>query len=162
MARSTRVTTSAILQVACPAEAAVAVTFSATATTTVPYTGTDSRVRVGALVTGTNWTNGTTITAVNPGVSFTTSAAPGASVTAATVIDVTVTAGTTNSPTSVVLRNADATATNTVLIGGRDLSSSNGLTIPGAGGSAALDLINDQVFVLAGTGTPVVEVLRLN
>jgi hypothetical protein len=106
------------------------------------------------LVTGTNWTNGTTIVSVVPGVSFTASAAPGAAVTAATIIDNRLFAGSFPKPLSVLIKN---TSTDSVYIGGPNVSSSNGFVLA-QNNSITVDLTADQVYAV-GAGTSTVHLL---
>jgi hypothetical protein len=156
--RSDQVTVTGTLTVLSPREAAQAITFGATATAVVGSTGSPvtsvTQDWVGRLVTGTNWTNGTTIVSVVPGVSFTASAAPGASVTAATIIDNRLFAGSFPKPESVLIKNISA---DSVYIGGSNVSSSNGFVLA-QNNSITVDLTADQVYAV-GAGTSTVHLL---
>lgn len=146
--KSAQVTVTDKLTVLAPREAASAITFTATTTAVVPYTSATDEW-VGRLVTGTNWTNGTTIVSVVPGVSFTTSAAPAASVTAATIIDNRLFAGSFPKPESVLVKNV---STDPAYLGGADVSSSNGFQLS-QNQSITVDLTADQLFAVTGSGT---------
>jgi hypothetical protein len=157
--KSDQVTVGTQLVVLSPREAAQAITFTSTATAVVGSTGspvtsvTDDWV--GRLISGTNWTNGTTIVSVIPGVSFTASAAPAAAVTAATIIDNKLFAGSFPKPRSVLIKN---TSTDSVYIGGSNVSSSNGFVLA-QNNSITVDLTADQVYAVTGTGTALVHLL---
>ena len=146
--KSAQVTVTDKLTVLAPRDAASAITFTGTATEVVPYTSATDEW-VGRLVTGTNWTNGTTIVSVVPGVSFTASAAPGASVTAATIIDNRMFDGWNSKPQSVLVKNTSA---DSAYLGGADVSSSNGFQLS-QNQSITVDLTADQLFAVTGSGT---------
>lgn len=146
--KSAQVTVTDKLTVLAPIEAATAITFTATTSVVVPYTSATDEW-VGRLVTGTNWTNGTTVVSVQPGVSFTTSAAPGASVTAATIIDTRLFDGWNSKPQSVLVKN---TSTDPAYLGGADVSSTNGFQLS-QNQSVTVDLTADQLFAVTGAGT---------
>jgi len=152
--RSDQVTVGTQLVVLSPREAAQAITFTSTATAVVPYT-TATDDWVGRLISGTNWTNGTTILSVIPGVSFTASAAPAAAVTAATVIDNKLFAGSFPKPRSVLIKN---TSTDSVYIGGSNVSSSNGFVLA-QNNSITVDLTADQVYAVTASNTASVHLL---
>jgi hypothetical protein len=146
--KSAQVTVTEKLTVLAPRSAASAITFGSTSTAVVPYTSATDEW-VGRLVTGTNWTNGTTIVSVEPGVSFTASAAPGAAVTAATVIDNRLFAGSFPKPQSVLVKN---TSTDAAELGGADVSSTNGFQLS-QNQSITVDLTADMLFAVTGAGT---------
>ena len=152
--RSDQVTVGTQLVVLSPREAAQAITFTSTATAVVPYT-TATDDWVGRLISGTNWTNGTTILSVIPGVSFTASAAPAAAVTAATIIDNKLFAGSFPKPRSVLIKN---TSTDSVYIGGSNVSSSNGFVLA-QNNSITVDLTADQVYAVTSSNTASVHLL---
>lgn len=146
--RSQQVTVSPTLTVLAPRDAATAITFTSTSTAVVPYTSATADW-VGRLVTGTNWTNGTTIVSVVPGVSFTASAAPGAAVTAATIINNTKFAGVVGVPSSVMVKNV---STDPAFLGGSDVTSSNGFQLSQSQ-TITVDLVGDQLYAVAGAAT---------
>jgi hypothetical protein len=148
--RSDQVTVTGTLTVLAPRGAAQAITFTSTATAVVPYaSATDEWV--GRLVTGTNWTNGTTIVSVVPGTSFTTSAAPGAAVTAATIIDNRLFAGSFPKPLSVLVKNTSA---DSAYLGGPNVSSSNGFVLA-QNQSITVDLNADQLYAVSAGSSSV-------
>ena len=146
--KSAQVSVSPVLKVLAPFEAPTAITFTSTSTVVVPYTAATDEW-VGRLVTGTNWTNGTTIVSVVPGVSFTASAAPGAAVTAATIIDNRLFCGWNSKPDSILIKNTSA---DPVFLGGADVSSTNGFQLS-QNQSITVDLTADQLFAVTGAGT---------
>lgn len=151
--RSEQVTVTEKLTVLAPRGAAQAITFTSTSTAVVGSTGSPvtsvTADWVGRIVAGTNWTNGTTIVSVIPGVSFTASAAPAAAVTAATIIDTRLFGGSFSKPLSVLVKNTSADA---AYLGGSNVSSSNGFQLS-QNNSITVDLTADQLFAVTGAGT---------